>query len=627
MTHVRPFHPASLPASRVIRGIRMLSCAAAVAAPALASAQTQPESFASLARDFVYTTLAFSPSGATQSGLHRYRDPRSGRMLNFDQMLDDFSPASISRQRDYYASFRKRLERVGRTGLDAQTKADFDLLQNGVDFGIYNLDEERFYEWRPQMYPENLGSALFSSMSLEYAPKIVRARDLTVRLGKVPAFAAQAKANLRASNDIHRRVAAESVDGVIDLINGLGSDFVKGTPSAARYSALKSPAVAALQDFKRFITDELPRREQRDWRFGADQFAKKWRYYLQITRSPAEMLGNAEDSLRATRERMLTLAEPLHKAWFPAHAHTASNRVEYLNTVVSEVMKQIGTEHVRRDSLMPQAVKDVAMLEKFVVDNRILSLTDFSNIKVIETPKFMRGIYGVAGAVFAPALQPHLATFYWVTPIAPEVPEERAESKLREYNRYKMLNISIHEAVPGHNVQGEYANRVLPDWRRLLRVVYGNTPYIEGWAVYAEHVMLAAGVNGGDQTKADLTNMKTMLRIYMNAIIDIRLHTMGMTGEEAVRRMMTDAFQERGEAEPKLQRAQLDYVQLNAYLAGAQEWTALRHDVEKKEGAAFNQCRYHDTVLLYGPIPVPEVRRLYMSGVKPTAKAPPSRCR
>ena len=605
---------------------RLIALAFSCCGPALLSAQGKTESFASLAHDFVYTTLAFSPGGATQSGLHTYRDPRTGKTINFDQMLDDFSQASIARQREYYTSFRKRLERAGRQSLDAQTKADYDLLENGVNFGIFNLDEERFYQWRPQMYSENLGGTLFSNISLEYAPKNIRARDLTVRLTLVPAFVAQAKANLTASNHIYRRVAAESVDGVIDLINGLGADFVKGTPSEARYAATKDPAVAALQDYKAFITGELSKREQRDWRLGPDKFARKWQYYLQVSVTPQEMLRNAEDSLYATRERMLLLAEPLHKAWFPSHTHDSSNHVDYLNNVVSEVMKQIGTEHVNRDSLMTQAERDVAMLERYVVDHRILSLRDFSNLKVIETPKFMRGIYGVAGAVFAPALQPNLATFYWVTPVAKDASEERAESRLREYNRYKMLTITVHEAMPGHAVQGEYANRVLPDWRRLLRVVYGNTPYVEGWAVYTEHMMLAAGVNGGDQTKAELTEMKGMLRIYMNAIIDIRLHTMGMTDDEAVRRMMTDAFQERGEAEPKLQRAQLDYVQLNAYLAGVQEWTSLRHDVERKEGTHFNPCRYHDTVLLYGPIPVPEVRRLYMSGVKPTAKAPPSRC-
>ncbi|HEY8165312.1 MAG TPA: DUF885 family protein, partial [Gemmatimonadaceae bacterium] len=117
------------------------------------------------------------------------------------------------------------------------------------------------------------------------------------------------------------------------------------------------------------------------------------------------------------------------------------------------------------------------------------------------------------------------------------------------------------------------------------------------------------------------------LRIYMNTIIDVRLHAMDMKGEDAVARMMGDAFQERPEAEGKLQRAQLDYVQLMTYMAGVQEWANLRREVERKEGSAFNLCRYHDRVLLYGPVPIPTVRSLYLAGVPPTANAPPSRCK
>lgn len=117
-----------------------------------------------------------------------------------------------------------------------------------------------------------------------------------------------------------------------------------------------------------------------------------------------------------------------------------------------------------------------------------------------------------------------------------------------------------------------------------------------------------------------------MLRIYTNVIIDIRLHTRSMPGDSAVAFMMRDAFQERPEAEAKLQRAQLDYVQLNAYFAGVEEWTRLRQDVQKRDGKGFNLCRYHDTALLYGALPVPIIRRLYMAGVAPTANMPASRC-
>lgn len=582
--------------------------------------------FAELANEFVFTTLAFSPSGATQTGLHRYTDARTGRTLLLDQLLDDYSPAATARQRAFYQSFARRLARLPVTRLDPQTQADYDILQNAIRFALYSMDQEQFARWRPQMYPENLGSALFSNMSLEYADKNTRARDLSARLEKVPVFVDQAIRNLTASNEIFRRVAIESAEGVRDLVKGTGAEFVRGTPSEQRYMRAQPAALAALERFNAFVRDDLPKRQQRDWRMGRERFNAKFGYYLQVSGTPQDLLRAAEDSLRLTRQTMMRLARPLHDEWFPGHRHDVSSPDVFLNSVVGEVMQRIGSEHAHRDSIVQQGKLDVDMLQRVIVDKRLLSLNDFSNLRVIPTPPFMRGVYGVAGAVFAPALKPELSTFYWVTPISREWAEERAESKMREYNRYQMLRLSIHEATPGHTVQGEYANRITPEWRRLLRVIYGNTPYVEGWAVYAERVMEDAGVNGGDAVKMRLNGLKWMARIYMNSIIDVRLHTMNMNGDSAVARMMRDAFQERPEAEAKLQRAQLDYVQLMTYMAGVHEWTNLRRDVELKEGRNFNMCRYHDTVLLYGPVSVPVVRRLYMAGVKPTANAPASRC-
>lgn len=598
-----------------------------VACASVSHAQSEPSAgFAALANEFVFTTLAFSPANATQAGLHRYTDPRTGKTLVLSQMLDDYSPAGMARQRAFYENFRQRLGRLSDTRLDPQTQADHEILQNAVAAAFYGMDEEQFAKWRPQIYPENLGSALFSNMSLEYADKSIRARDLAARLEKVPLFVNHAIGNLTASNEIFRRVAIESAEGVKDLIKATGADFVRGTPSERRYARAQPAAVAALDRFIAFVRDDLSKREQRDWRMGKERFDAKFRHYLQVSGTPQDLLRAAEDSLRLTRQTMLRLATPLHDQWFAGHRHPNDDADAYLNFIVSEVMQRIGAEHVHRDSIVQQGQKDVEMLQRVVRDRRLMSLDDFSNIRVIPTPLFMRGIYGVAGAVFAPALQPDLATFYWVTPISRDWTEERAESKMREYNRYQMLRLSIHESVPGHNIQGEYANRITPEWRRLLRVVYGNTSYVEGWAVYAERVMEDAGVNAGDTVKMRLNGLKWMARIYMNAIIDVRLHTMNMNGDSAVALMMRDAFQERPEAEAKLQRAQLDYVQLMTYMAGVHEWTNLRREVEQKEGRSFNMCRYHDRVLLYGPVSVPTVRKLYMAGVRPTAKPPASRC-
>jgi uncharacterized protein (DUF885 family) len=602
----------------------LFAASAAIAVAAATSCSRGGGAFPGLANDFVYTSLSFSPSGATQVGLHLYVEPKTRDTLRLDAMLDDFSPAAIARERTYYRGVDSALAALRRDRLDPETQADYDLLLNAVKFASFSLDSERFYQRKPQLYPEVLGNALFANVSLEYADTAARARDLVARLQKVPAFVGVAVANLDASNDVYRRVALEELAGVVDLIRGVGAAFVKGTPSEAAYQAAQPAALAALDHYARFVRDTLPKRGAFDWRMGRSMFDQKWKYYLQASVTPDQMLQAAEDSMRAIRHEMMLLAEPLHDAWF-SHRH-AGDSAAVLNAVVGEVLARIAADHTDRDSLVEVGQRTVADLERFVMDHRVLSQTDFSNLKVIPTPVFMRGIYAVGGAVFAPALQPELSSFYWVTPIPKSWSTAEAEAKLREYNRYKMLSLTIHEAMPGHIVQGDYANRVTPEWRRLLRAVYGTNTYVEGWAVYAERMMEELGMNGGSAVNARLVGMKADLRVYANVVIDIRLHTMGMSGDSAVALMVRDAFQERPEAVAKLQRAQLDYVQLNTYPVGAREWWEFRRAAEAREGDAFNLCRFHDRALSYGAIPVPAVRRLYFAKVAPTATMPASRC-
>ena len=186
----------------------------------------------------------------------------------------------------------------------------------------------------------------------------------------------------------------------------------------------------------------------------------------------------------------------------------------------------------------------------------MLTLPARDNLQVIETPEFMRGIYSVGGFNPAPALEPQLGAFYWITPIPTSWPKERIESKLREYNFYGLKILTIHEAMPGHYVQFEYANDVQPQLRRVLRAVFGNGPYVEGWAVYATDFMLDSGyLNNSPELR--LTFLKQQLRVLANTILDVRLHTKGMTDQQALDLMINDGFQEREEATGKLQRAKL----------------------------------------------------------------------
>jgi uncharacterized protein (DUF885 family) len=168
----------------------------------------------------------------------------------------------------------------------------------------------------------------------------------------------------------------------------------------------------------------------------------------------------------------------------------------------------------------------------------------------------------------------------------------------------------IHEAMPGHYVQFQYANQVQPRSRSVLREMLSNGPYVEGWAVYATQLMIEAGYDASPEMK--LTFDKQMLRVVANAILDVKLQTQGMTDDEALDLMIHQTFQERQEAVAKLKRAKLTSCQLPTYFAGWQAWLKLRAAYQAKEGNRFNLAEFHDVALKEGALPMPDVSNLLL---------------
>ena len=163
--------------------------------------------------------------------------------------------------------------------------------------------------------------------------------------------------------------------------------------------------------------------------------------------------------------------------------------------------------------------------------------------------------------------------------------------------------------MPGHYVQLEYANDVQPKSRRLLRNVFGNGPYIEGWAVYVQELMTDQGYLDNDRGMR-LTWLKQLLRVLANTILDVRLHTMGMTDQQALDLMINDTYQEREEATAKLQRAQLTSCQLPTYFAGWKGWLAVRNHYQTRRSGSFSLRDFHERSLKESAVPLPMLDRL-----------------
>jgi uncharacterized protein (DUF885 family) len=535
----------------------------------------EQQDLSKLTEDFVYGSLALSPVAATSAGYHEHNG------VQLDEKLDDYSPAGIQEQRQFYSGFRDRLALIKQDTLSAEERADYQILQNQADLALLDLREIHSFLHNPTVYVELVGNALFNPFVLEYAPIETRYRNIVQRLFRVPALMEQAKANLRDAPDVWNRVAQGENEGNIGLIDKTLRERVPAGIKAD-FDRAATAALASLRDFNAYLKNDLALRTS-DWRLGKDKYAKKFQYYLVTGKTPDQVLADAEAALQTAREEMAKLAAPRS---------------------IPEALDKIAQQHAAPEAFMDQARKDLAEATSFVQAKRLVTLPSRGNLQVIPTPEFMRGIYGVAGFNPAPALEPRLGAFYWVTPIPSNWPQERIESKLREYNTYGLIEITIHEAMPGHYVQFEVADNLEPRSRRLLRNIYGNNPYVEGWATYTQQLMSDEGFLD-NSPELRLTLLKQMLRVISNTILDIRLQTMGMTEQQAMDLMINDTFQEKEEATAKLQRAQLSSCQLPTYFLGWRGWLDVREQYKKRKGPAFNLTAFHDAALKESAVPLP----------------------
>ena len=542
--------------------------------------EKQKPDFSKLTEDFVYGSLALSPVSATQAGYHEHKGVR------LDEKLDDFSSSGVETGRKFYAGFHERLATIDPQTLSAEERADYQIIQNAVDLSLLDFQQIQSYRHNPTIYVELVGNALFTPFVLEYAPLDARYRHILQRLSQVPILMDQAKMNLADSPEVWNRVAREENDGNIDLID---KTLRSKVPANLRADFDKAAAAAldSLRSFNTFLKDDLSKKTS-DWRLGKERYGRKFAYTLVAGKTPDQVLSEAEAALKEARQQMAKLAAP----------HS-----------IREALDAIAKQHTTPEHFMDQARQGLVVATEFVRQKNLVTLPSRNNLQVIPTPEFMRGTYGVAGFNPAPAFEPQLGAFYWVTPIPSDWPKERIESKLREYNQYGLMQITIHEAMPGHYVQFEVANNLEPKSRRALRNIYGNVPYVEGWALYTQQMMSEEGFMNGS-VELRLTFYKQLLRSIANAILDIRLQTMGMTDQQALDLMIDDTFQEKEEATAKLQRAQLSSCQLPTYFVGLRGWLDTREEYKKRKGSDFVLSKFHDAALKESAVPLPALGQL-----------------
>jgi uncharacterized protein (DUF885 family) len=555
--------------------------------------------FNQIADAYLRGYYAFNPSQATALGLHEY-----------DAELESLAPEAVARETKRLRAALGELMRINPAVLAVDARLDYLVLVSHARAQLLELEEIRMWQRNPNLYNGLLASAIDNILKRNYAPIEQRLESVLKREREIPRLLREARLNLQQPPRIYTEIALGQVRGSIDYFSRVVPQMIEraggvrlNAERRAQFEATNQAVISELRSFLEWLERDLLPRSTGTFSIGPENYRRKLLYEEMVETPLPQLLSSGERELRRTQDEMRSLAEEI----------APGKGIDF-------ALRLLGREHPSADGLVGETRVELDRIRSFVRTQNILTPPTRENLTVAETPEYARSTSFASMDPPGPFERTATEAYYYVTPPDAQLDAARLEEHLSFYNRYALPVISIHEVYPGHYYQG----LALKGQPSRVRTALASASFVEGWAHYCEQMMLDEGF-GGNNPKLRLAQLNLALLRLCRYVVGLRLHTQGMTYEEAVNFFMREGYQERTNAEREARRGTIDPTYL-VYTLGKMEIMKLREERKALLGAAFRLGEFHDQLLSYGMPPIKIVRLAMLGDAKPalTTLTPPT---
>jgi uncharacterized protein (DUF885 family) len=513
------------------------------------------------------------PTNATFDGVHLH-----------DDLLEDLGRAAIDAQVRDLGAFARRLAAIDPARLTDIERLERPALDANIRSRLFELEAVRTWERSPQHYGDLLSTSLAGQILFDYAPLAERARRVVSKLHQIPRLVHAARDNIKEPPGIFVKVGLESLRGALRFIE-------EDLPRA--FSALDDPfllmdldhastgASSAIRAYLDYLEDDLAPRARGPFRLGRERLQEKLRLDEGIGLGAERLLAIAERELHATQEEFRRAASRLNgkdpaAAWAKAKAdHPAAGEV-------------VATAHEQLEELA-----------EFIRRNDLVTVPAAAEVTVAPTPRFYRWTFASMWTP-GPFEARKLRAYYYITDADAAWAPDKQEEHLRDFNYGALWAISIHEVYPGHFLHYQHLRQIASTLRKSI--LFSSTAMVEGWAHYAEQMMVEAGFRRNDP-HVRLGQLAESLIRLCRLIVGLRLHCEDMSVEQGVRFFRDEAYLEEASARREAERGTFDPSYI-LYSLGKLMVLKLREDYKASAGDRYSLRGFHDALLGNGTVPL-----------------------
>lgn len=510
------------------------------------------------------------PEEATALGLHKN-----------DAELEDRSIVGHDKNVEREEALLKATEeRFKAPRASAAAKTDLAMLLGAMRCDIRKARVQRPLQRKPDDYVEPLG-AIFQMTARSYAPAPDRARNVLARLEKIPKVVEHARANLLNPPRVWTEIGIDRAASAKAFLEQQRPFLVSALPGeVAKVDATLKAAIAAYDDYKRFLQKEVLERSNGRFSAGRElfEFLLANDYFLE--EGADAILAIGKKVFAETNAQMIEIAkriDPKAKGW-------------------PEVTARLKANHPTADGLLDAYKKEVRRARAFLVEKDAVAFPPDDDLEVVDTPPFLRSIVTAAYDQPPPFDTNVTKGFFFVTPVDRSLTKAKQEEMLRENDWADIVDTSVHEAYPGHHLQLSFARRS----PSLVRRALDRAIFSEGWGLYSEELMHELGYYDDAQR---LIQLEWALVRAARIILDVGLHVGEMTFEQAVKMLTDEVHLERALAVSEVRRYTETPTQPSSYMIGRQMILKLRDRARQRDGAKFSLKAFHVDLLSRGTVP------------------------
>jgi uncharacterized protein (DUF885 family) len=524
-----------------------------------------------------------SPVTATLLGDHR-----------FDGQLGDYSLASLEDQLQRIRLWLKKLVEVDTQAWALDSQIDHTLIVQILKQQVRHYEKEKLYQRNPGLACDEVLGGAYGLIIRDFAPLPERLKNVAMRLNETPRVLGEFRLLVDPPQvpKIWAEIALESAQQGVGMFAAFIPMLAEAAPDLkGEILPASQKAAAALQDYATWIEQDILPRAHGNYAVGKADFDEILREDHLVDYDAAQLLETGWKLLLDTEQQMHTLAAGMDG-----------------NKTVKELLEYAKSNHPTAEGLLDAYRESMLKARQFVIDHAIASIPEGEQIRVVETPPYLRPIIPYAGYSMPGFLEKIQEGIFMVTPVDEGADPEAAERKLRGHPWGDIPVTALHEAYPGHHLQLVVSNTTKSIPRKFGAFL--STLFVEGWAFYCEELMDQLGFIGEPIQK--LSRLQAQQWRACRIIIDASIHTGKMTVEEAIDLLVNRAGLEPDDAKAEVRRYTQSPTQPQSYLMGKLQILEIV-DMYKSRFPQASMLQMHDDILGCGSLP-PRLMRQRLFG-------------